>query len=125
LHMAQRIPLPLTVSCFSKIQIGFTFLVPAYLGSPGQRAVKQVLLLLSLLPLASVNADTLAADTMRKIHTWKKLVHCWHWYCVGIAAGKTQCGVAFSKVNVIPVHGQDTFRPCCLRLIHVYSLCKT
>jgi len=28
--------LPLTVSCFSKIQIGFTFLVPAYLGSPGK-----------------------------------------------------------------------------------------
>ena len=27
-------PLPLTVSCFSKIQIGFTFLVPAHLGSP-------------------------------------------------------------------------------------------
>ena len=42
LHMAQRIPLPLTVSCFSKIQIGFTFLVPAYPGSPGQRAVKRV-----------------------------------------------------------------------------------
>jgi len=31
-----------TVSCFGKIQIGFTFLVPAHLGSPGQRAVKQV-----------------------------------------------------------------------------------
>ena len=42
LHMAQLIPLPLTVSCFSKIQIGFTFLVPAHLGSPGQRAVKRV-----------------------------------------------------------------------------------
>jgi len=28
--------LPLTVSCFSKIQIGFTFLVPAHLGSPGK-----------------------------------------------------------------------------------------
>ena len=27
LHMAQLMPLPLTVSCFSKIQIGFTFLV--------------------------------------------------------------------------------------------------
>jgi len=27
LHMAQMMPLPLTVSCFSKIQIGFTFLV--------------------------------------------------------------------------------------------------
>ena len=34
LHMAQLMPLPLTVSCFSKIQIGFTFLVPADLGSP-------------------------------------------------------------------------------------------
>ena len=31
-----------TVSCFSKIQIGFTFLVPAHLGSPGQRADKRV-----------------------------------------------------------------------------------
>ena len=42
LHMAQLMPLPLTVSCFSKIQIGFTFPVPAYPGSPGQRAVKRV-----------------------------------------------------------------------------------
>ena len=42
LHMAQLTPLPLTVSCSSKIQIGFTFLVPARLGSPGQRAVKWV-----------------------------------------------------------------------------------
>ena len=36
LHMAQLMPLPFTVSCFSKIQIGFTFLVPAHLGSPGK-----------------------------------------------------------------------------------------
>jgi len=36
LHMAQLMPLPLTISCFSKIQIGFTFLVPAHLGSPGK-----------------------------------------------------------------------------------------
>ena len=42
LHMAQLMPLPLTVSCFSKIQIDFTFLVPAHPGSPGQRAVKRV-----------------------------------------------------------------------------------
>ena len=40
-HMAQLMPLPLAVCCFSKIQIGFTFLVPADLGSPGQRAVKR------------------------------------------------------------------------------------
>jgi len=45
LHMAQLTPLPLTVygvSCFSKIQIGFIFLLPAHLGSPRQRAVKRV-----------------------------------------------------------------------------------
>ena len=36
LHMAQLMPLPLTVSCFSKIQIDFTFLVLAHLGSPGK-----------------------------------------------------------------------------------------
>jgi len=42
LHMAQLIPLLLTVSCFSKIQIGFTSLVPAHPGSPGKRAVKRV-----------------------------------------------------------------------------------
>ena len=42
LHMALLMSLPLTVSCFSKIQIGFTFLVPACLGSPRKRAVKRV-----------------------------------------------------------------------------------
>ena len=42
LHMAQLMPMPLTVSCFSKIQIGFIFLVPAHLGSPGEMAVKLV-----------------------------------------------------------------------------------
>ena len=42
LHMAQLMPLPLTVSCFIKIQTGFTFLVPAHLGSPGRMAVKRV-----------------------------------------------------------------------------------
>jgi len=41
LHTAQLMPLPL-VSFSSKIQIGFTFLVPAHLGSPGKRAVKRV-----------------------------------------------------------------------------------
>jgi len=40
--MALLMPLPLTISCFSKIQIGFTFLVPAHPGSPGQGAVKRV-----------------------------------------------------------------------------------
>ena len=49
LHMAQLMPLPLTVTCFSKIQIGFTFLVVAHLGSPGKRAVKRVCVCVILL----------------------------------------------------------------------------
>ena len=42
LHMAQLMPLPLTVSCFSKTQIGFTFLITVHPGSPRQRAIKWV-----------------------------------------------------------------------------------
>ena len=42
LHMAQLMTLPLTVSCLSKIQIGFAFLVLAHPGSPGKRVVKRV-----------------------------------------------------------------------------------
>jgi len=49
LHMAQLMPLPLTVCCFSKIQIGLTFLVPAQPGSPGQKAVKHVCVCVPLL----------------------------------------------------------------------------
>ena len=41
-------PLPLIVSCFSKIQIGFTFMVPAHLGIPGKRVVKRVCVLAHL-----------------------------------------------------------------------------
>jgi len=45
LHYAQLMLLPLTVSCFSEIQTGFTFLVAVHLGSPGKRAVKRVCVL--------------------------------------------------------------------------------
>ena len=53
--MAQLMTLPLTVSCFSKIQIGFTFLVPAHLGSPGQRAVKRVCVCVKQVSLHTFN----------------------------------------------------------------------
>ena len=55
--MAPPMPLPLTVSCFSKIQIGFTFLVPAHPGSPGQRAIK--LVCVDVLPTTDRQTDTL------------------------------------------------------------------
>ena len=63
LLMAQLMPLPLTVSWFSKIQIGFTFLVPAHLGSPGQRAAKRLCvyvcacLMMVLLQIYSITVD--------------------------------------------------------------------
>ena len=48
LYTAQLMPLALTVSCFSKIQIGFTFLVLAHPGSPGKRAIKRVCVCVSV-----------------------------------------------------------------------------
>jgi len=49
LHTAQLMPLPLTVSCFSKIQIDFAFLVPAHPGTPGKTAVKWVCVFVQLM----------------------------------------------------------------------------
>ena len=60
MHMAQLMPLPLAVSCFSKIQIGFTFLVPADPGSPGQRAIKRVCVC-----VYTVHIQTLLIDQQR------------------------------------------------------------
>jgi len=57
LHMAQRVPLSLTVSCSSKIQIGFIFLVPARLGSLGQRAIKRVCVCLCVCVCVSVSVS--------------------------------------------------------------------
>jgi len=42
LHTALLMPLPPSTSCFSKIQIGFTVLVLAHLGRPGQRVIEWV-----------------------------------------------------------------------------------
>jgi len=72
LHMAQLMPLPLTVSCSSKIQIGFIFLVPAHLGSLGKGPlngyISQILL-----------GQSLCATSL---HTW------------GLASfGKCGCGM--------------------------------
>jgi len=81
--MAQLMPLPLTVSCFSKIQTAFTFLVPAHPGSPGKRAVKRVCvcvlfkfsLLLSISVLSSARRMVMFL-TCLCVHA---CVHaCWH-----------------------------------------------
>jgi len=61
LHTAQLMPLPLTVSCFSEIQIGFAFLVPAHPGSPGQRAVRWVCVCVCVLCLPRFHSTVLTA----------------------------------------------------------------
>jgi len=68
LHIAQLMPLPLTDSCFSKIQIGFAFLVPAHLGSPGQRAIKRVCVCVGLKGGGAVvrGRDVLASSSNRR-----------------------------------------------------------
>ena len=69
LHVAQLMPLPLTVYCFSKMQTGFTFLVPAHLGSPGKMAVKRVCVLLlevgRLCSWTALNAHIVPVSTQR------------------------------------------------------------
>jgi len=70
LHMAQLMPLPLTVSCFSQIQIGFTFLVPAHLGSSRKRAVKRVCVCVCVCVRACVrvyvlHVSSLSSDKVR------------------------------------------------------------
>ena len=55
LDMAQLMPLLFTVSYFSEIHIGFTFLVPAHLGSPGKRVVKRVCVCVCVSPSGAGN----------------------------------------------------------------------
>jgi len=74
LHMAQLMPLPLTVSCFCEIQIGFTFLVPAHPGSPRQRVVKRVCVCVCcVISMTLCNSDALPvlwSDVFRTSYSW-------------------------------------------------------
>jgi len=49
LHMVQLMPLPPIISCFIKIQIGLTFVLPAYPGCSGKDAAKWVYVHMSVL----------------------------------------------------------------------------
>ena len=68
-YTVQLMPLPLTVSCFSKIQIGFTFLVLAYPGSPGQRAVKWVCACVCVVLLYQYDVCSCCECTQPHLHT--------------------------------------------------------
>ena len=86
LHMAQLMPLPLTVSCFSKIQIGSTFLVPAHPGSPGNRAVKRV----------CVCVLHILFSYLLMLY-W--VVGCWHGYLSG-----ARCRLAYGPADATATH---------------------
>ena len=73
LHVVQLMLLPLTVSCFSKIQIGFTFLVLAHLCSPGKRAVKRVCVCLCVCPLVG------EWNIMISMYVHPRAYLCVHW----------------------------------------------
>jgi len=66
LRMVQLMPLPLIVSC-SRIQTGFTFLVLAHMGIPGQRAVKRVLVLLLYVCMYELQEALTPSPSPRKI----------------------------------------------------------
>ena len=74
LHKAQLMPLLLTVSCFSKLQMGFTFLVLAHPGSPIQRAVKRVCVCVLLL-LWMCTQGLLYAYSIRQLVTTTLNLH--------------------------------------------------
>jgi len=63
LHMSQLMPLPLTVSGFSKIQVGFTFLVPAHPGSPRQRAIKRVVVVVVVVSYTTASLKAVWMDS--------------------------------------------------------------
>ena len=73
-------PLPLTVSCFSEIQIGFTFLVLAHPGSPGKRAVKRVCVPDNFLPTLFVAKIPKKQTRHSMLPVVKKKIH----KCLGI-----------------------------------------
>ena len=70
--MAQQVPLPLTVSCFSKIQIGFTFLVPAHPGSPRQRAVERACVWLLATPPRHHTFNTCLQWCAAQLTEWRE-----------------------------------------------------
>ena len=81
LAYAQLMPLPLTVSCFSKIQIDFTFLVPAHPGSPGKRAVKRacVCVIVVLWPFFKTNLLSGSILGPLLLHVFQKITLGYWW----------------------------------------------
>ena len=106
LHTAQLTPLPLTVSCFSKIQIGFTFLVPAHLGSPGKGPLNESVCVCALILLVGWQEGHPAC---KKTEQWGAGSWC-HYHSLSLASVKSK--LVFTVL--VPAHpgspGQRTVK---------------
>ena len=91
LHMAQLIPLSLTVSCFSKIQIGFTFLVPAYPGSLRNRAVKRTYYVRACVCVCVCVCLFLMSERRYAVTTFTERLHDSLDYIVGSSSMQMDC----------------------------------
>ena len=76
LRMAQLMPLPLTVSCFSKIQIGFTFLVLAHPGSPRKGPLNGCVCVSSKLSIFVMVDVVLLAQTCKHYFVYRQVSRC-------------------------------------------------
>ena len=74
LHMAQLMPLPLTVSCSSKVQIGFTVLVPADLGSPGKGPLNVCVCVCVHVSRSALSSQSLGLELMRPGHVTRLIL---------------------------------------------------
>jgi len=63
------------VSCFSKIKIGFTFLVAAHPGSPGQRAVKRLCVCMCHSAVARLTVQIRRCNILRSFSRYS-VSHC-------------------------------------------------
>jgi len=116
LHMAQMMPLPLTASCFSKIQVGFTFLVPDDLSSPGKGPLNGCVCVWcigeseheensdvffhSLCALVAFSALTLLVGRQEGHPACKKLSGgCWRGYLSG-----ARCRLAYDPADATATH---------------------
>ena len=127
LHMAQLMPLPLTISCFSKILIGFTFLVPAHPGSPGQRAVKRVCVCVCALMLLVGRQEghpackKVSVGLLAWLSVWSKVQTCiWpsgcHCQSLSLASVKSRLVLPFWYwlIQVVPEKGSLNVCVCIL-----------
>ena len=87
LHTALLMPLPLTVSCFSKIEIGFTFLVLARPGSPGQRAVKRMCV-------------CVCYSVALLCQLWFRTQQVWHWHLLALPAWYAEQDLCIGQASV-------------------------